>query len=208
MSLHIVDHPLIRHKLGLLRKDATSTNEFRSLTREVACALAYEASRDLATERKSVKGWAGSVEVDYLSGKAVTLMPLLRGGLGMLDGVLDMIPGAKVSMLGLDRDEETGAPVEYYRRLARHLEQRTAFILDPVLASGANLKAAVSVLLAEGCTDIRSLHLIAAPEGIDEMQAAYPSVQIYTVCVDKGLDAQGFVIPGLGNASDRIFGTR
>lgn len=208
MPFHIVDHPLIRHKLGLLRKDSTSTNEFRSLTREIACALAYEATRDLATERKTVKGWAGSVEVDYLSGKAVTVMPLLRGGIGMLDGVLDMIPGAKVSMLGLDRDEESGAPVEYYRRLARHLDQRTAFILDPVLATGSNLKAAVEVLLAEGCTDIRSLHLVAAPEGLAEMQASFPSVQIYAVCADRGLDAQGFLHPGLGGVSDRIFGTR
>ena len=208
MSLNILDHPLVRHKLGLLRKDATSTNEFRSLTREIACALAYEASRDLAIEKKQVRGWAGPVEVDYLSGKAVTLVPLLRGGLGMLEGALDMFPGAKVSMLGIEGDEETGEAIEYYRRLAKHLAQRTAFVLTPVLASGRCLKAAINVLVSEGCTDIRTLHLVAAPEGIKAMEEAYPFVRMYTVNVDAALDAQGFVIPGLGSAADRIFGTR
>ena len=136
MAFHIVDHPLIRHKLGLLRKESTSTSEFRMLAKEVARLLTYEATKNLPTEKKMVKGWAGQVEVDYLAGKMITIVPILRAGLGLMDGVLDMVPGAKISVLGMYRNEETLEPVEYYKKLARRIDQRVAFILDPMLATG------------------------------------------------------------------------
>ena len=208
MALHIVDHPLIRHKLGLLRKESTSTSEFRMLAKEVARLLTYEATKNLPTEKKMVKGWAGQVEVDYLAGKMITIVPILRAGLGLMDGVLDMVPGAKISVLGMYRNEETLEPVEYYKKLARRIDQRVAIILDPMLATGGSLIAAIDVLKKEGCKQICSLNLVAAPEGVKAVLDKYPDVEIYAAALDDHLNEHGYIIPGLGDAGDRIFGTK
>ena len=208
MALHIVDHPLIRHKLGLLRKESTSTSEVRMLSKEIARLLTYEATKDLPTEKKTVKGWAGMVEVEYISGKMITIVPILRAGLGLMDGVLDMIPGAKISVLGLYRNETTHEPVEYYKKLAKRIDQRFAIILDPMLATGGSLIAAIDSLKKAGCPKIYSLNLVAAPEGVKAVLDKFPEVEIYAAALDSHLDENCYIIPGLGDAGDRIFGTR
>ncbi len=166
MAVYVVDHPLVRHKLGILRKESTSTSEFRMLSKEIARLLTYEATKHLKTERRTIKGWAGPVEVESISGKMVTIVPILRAGLGLMDGVLDMIPGAKISVVGLYRNEETLEPVEYYVKLAKEIDQRIAILLDPMLATGGSLIAAIDLLKKRGCKRICSLNLVCAPEGI------------------------------------------
>lgn len=208
MTLHVVNHPLVQHKLGLMRRERTSTSEFRMLAKEIARLLTYEATRNLTTSKKTVEGWAGPVEVDYLSGKMVTIVPILRAGLGLMEGVLDMIPGAKISVVGLYRDEETLRPVEYYVKLASRIDQRLAIILDPMLATGGSLNAAIDFLKDRGCRSIRALTLVAAPEGVKAVSQAHPEVDIYTAALDERLNDKGYILPGLGDAGDRIFGTK
>ena len=208
MAVYVVDHPLVRHKLGILRMESTSTREFRTVANEVARLLIYEATKNFRTEKHVVRGWAGPVEVEAISGKKVTVVPILRAGLGLMDGVLDMIPGAKISVVGLYRNESTLEPVEYYVKLAKDLEQRLAIILDPMLATGGSLIAAIDLLKKHGCRRICSLNLVCAPEGIARVEAAHPDVDIYTAASDDHLKENGYIIPGLGDAGDRIFGTR
>ena len=199
MAVHVVDHPLVRHKLGILRKDSTSTSEFRSVSNEIARLLIYEATKGFATEKHTVQGWAGPVEVEAISGKMVTIVPILRAGL---------IPGAKISVVGLYRNEETLEPVEYYAKLARNIESRLAIILDPMLATGGSLIATIDILKKRGCKHICSLNLVCAPEGIAKVQEKHPDVEIYTASVDSHLNENGYIVPGLGDAGDRIFGTK
>ena len=208
MAVYVVDHPLVRHKLGILRMESTSTREFRTVANEVARLLIYEATKNFRTEKHMVRGWAGPVEVEAISGKKVTVVPILRAGLGLMDGVLDMIPGAKISVVGLYRNESTLEPVEYYVKLAKDLEQRLAIILDPMLATGGSLIAAIDLLKKHGCRRICSLNLVCAPEGIARVEAAHPDVDIYTDAIDDHLNENGYIIPGLGDAGDRIFGTK
>ena len=208
MPLYVVKHPLVRHKLGLMRRESTSTSEFRSLAKELARLLTYEATKELATAKMTVKGWAGPVEVDYISGKMVTIVPILRAGLGLMDGVLDMIPGAKISVVGLYRDEETLEPVEYYVKLAKGIAQRISIILDPMLATGGSLSATVDLLKRQGAKHICCLTLVASPEGVERMEKDHPDVDIYTASLDLHLNEHGYIIPGLGDAGDRIFGTK
>ena len=208
MAVYVVDHPLVRHKLGILRMESTSTREFRTVANEVARLLIYEATKNFRTEKHMVRGWAGPVEVEAISGKKVTVVPILRAGLGLMDGVLDMIPGAKISVVGLYRNESTLEPVEYYVKLAKDLEQRLAIILDPMLATGGSLIAAIDLLKKHGCRRICSLNLVCAPEGIARVEAAHPDVDIYTAAIDDHLNEKGYIIPGLGDAGDRIFGTK
>ncbi|UQZ89302.1 uracil phosphoribosyltransferase [Deltaproteobacteria bacterium Smac51] len=208
MTLYVVNHPLVRHKLGLMRPENTSTSEFRMLAKEIARLLTYEATRNLSTAKRTVQGWAGPVDVDYLSGKMVTIVPILRAGLGLMDGVLDMIPGAKISVVGLYRDEETLQPVEYYVKLASNMSQRVAIILDPMLATGGSMVAAIDFLKKQGCKEICALTLVSAPEGVKAVTDAHPDVDIYTAALDDRLDNKGYILPGLGDAGDRIFGTR
>ncbi len=208
MAVYVVDHPLVRHKLGILRMASTSTREFRIVANEVARLLIYEATKNFRTEKHSVQGWAGPVEVDAISGKKVTVVPILRAGLGLMDGVLDMIPGAKISVVGLYRNEATLEPVEYYVKLAKDLEQRLAIILDPMLATGGSLTAAIELLKKRGCHRICSLNLVCAPEGVARVEAEHPDVDIYTAAIDSHLNEKGYIIPGLGDAGDRIFGTK
>lgn len=208
MAVYVVDHPLVRHKLGILRMEFTSTREFRTVANEVARLLIYEATKNFRTEKHVVQGWAGPVEVEAISGKKVTVVPILRAGLGLMDGVLDMIPGAKISVVGLYRNESTLEPVEYYVKLAKDLEQRLAIILDPMLATGGSLIATIDLLKKHGCRRICSLNLVCAPEGIARVEAAHPDVDIYTAAIDDHLNENGYIIPGLGDAGDRIFGTK
>ena len=208
MAVHVVDHPLVRHKLGILRKDSTSTSEFRSVSNEIARLLIYEATKGFATEKHTVQGWAGPVEVESISGKMVTIVPILRAGLGLMDGVLDMIPGAKISVVGLYRNEETLEPVEYYAKLARNIESRLAIILDPMLATGGSADMAITKMKELGCKNIKLMILVAAPEGVRFIYERHPDVDIYCAALDDHLNENGYIVPGLGDAGDRIFGTK
>ena len=208
MAVHIADHPLIKHKLGLMRQHDISTKDFRDLSSEVARLLTYEAAKDLPTEKKTIQGWAGPVEVDALKGKKITIVPILRAGLGMMDGVIDLIPSAKVSVVGYYRNEETLQPVEYYVKLAGGIEERVALILDPMLATGGTLMATIETLKKAGCKKIKGLFLVAAPEGIKVITDAHPDVEIYVASVDERLNEVGYILPGLGDAGDKIFGTK
>jgi uracil phosphoribosyltransferase len=208
MAVFVGDHPLIKHKLGLMRKKDVSTKDFRELSSEVARLLTYEATKHLATEKKTVQGWAGPVEIEGIKGKKITIVPILRAGLGMMDGVLDLIPSAKVSVVGFYRDEQTLTPVQYYVKTASAMEERIALILDPMLATGGTLIATIDLLKQAGCTKIMGLFLVAAPEGIARLEEKHPDVDIYTAAVDERLNEVGYILPGLGDAGDKIFGTK
>ncbi|MDD2220091.1 MAG: uracil phosphoribosyltransferase [Desulfoplanes sp.] len=208
MSVHVVNHPLVRHKLGIIRRDDVTTKNFRALASEIARLLTYEATKDLETEKKTIKGWAGPVEVESIKGKKITVVPILRAGLGMQDGVLDLIPGAKVSVVGFYRNEETLKPVEYYVKLAKDIKHRIPLILDPMLATGGTLIATIDLLKKAGCKNIKGIFLVAAPEGLAALEKAHPDVDIYVAAIDDHLNENGYIIPGLGDAGDKIFGTK
>ena len=207
MKIVEVRHPLVQHKLGLMRRADNSTKTFRELSAEVAALLTYEATADLETEQAQVEGWAGPVSVRRIKGRKVTLVPILRAGIGMLPGVLEMIPAAKVSVVGLARDESTLAAVTYYEKLVDNMADRTALILDPMLATGGTLIATIDMLKAAGAKRIKGLFLVAAPEGLRAVEAAHPDIEVYTASVDERLDERGYILPGLGDAGDKIFGT-
>lgn len=208
MAVYEVKHPLIQHKIGLMRKVELSTKQFRELSSEVARLLTYEATTDLETETITIDGWAGPVEVQQIKGKKITVVPILRAGLGMMNGVLDMIPSAKVSVVGLYRNEETLEPVAYYEKLATGMDERTALIIDPMLATGGSLLATIDMLKKAGCQRIKGLFLVAVPEGIKRVTTAHPDVDIYVASIDERLNEQGYILPGLGDAGDKIFGTK
>ena len=208
MALHILDHPLVKHKLGLLRHHDIPVREFRYIAGELCRLLTYEATKDLPTEKQTVNGWAGPVTVERIHGKMLTVVPILRAGLGMLDGFIDMIPGAKISTVGIFRNEETLEPQKYYVKLAPEIEQREAFILDPMLATGGTVNATIDLLKDAGCKNIRCLFLVAAPEGVKRVQDRHPEVEIYAAGLDEKLDDKGYILPGLGDAGDKIFGTK
>lgn len=208
MSVHVADHPLIKHKLGLMRQHDVSTKDFRDLSSEVARLLTYEAVKDLPTQKKIIQGWAGPVEVEEIKGKKITIVPILRAGLGMMNGVIDMIPSAKVSVVGYYRNEETLQPVEYYVKTASDLAERVALILDPMLATGGTLLATIETLKSRGCKRIKGLFLVAAPEGLARITAAHPDVEIFVAAIDERLNEVGYILPGLGDAGDKIFGTK
>ena len=207
MPIQEIRHPLIRHKLGLLRRSDISTKNFRELAQEVTMLLTYEATKDLQLVDHEVDGWAGKVTTQRIAGKKITIVPILRAGNGMLEGVLNLIPSAKVSVLGLERDEETLQARTYYKKLVPDVANRIAMIIDPMLATGSSLVAAIDVLKASGCKDIRVMILVAAPEGIKKVHELHPEVEIYTASIDDGLNAQGYIVPGLGDAGDKIFGS-
>ena len=203
-----VRHPLVKHKVGLLREADISTKKFREVTGELAALLTYEATADFPLEKHGIECWSGPVEVDQIAGKKVTVVPILRAGLGMLDGVLMMVPNAKVSVVGLSRDHDTLQPRHYYENFVGRLEERTALIVDPMLATAGSMIATVDLLKERGCKDVRALVLVAAPEGIQALEAAHPDVRCWTAAVDSHLNEVGYIIPGLGDAGDKIFGTK
>lgn len=207
MPIREVRHPLVKHKIGLMRDKRISSMRFRSLTREIARLLTVEATRDLPLEPTRVEGWAGDVDTERIAGKKLTVVPILRAGLGMLDGVLDIVPDAKVSMIGVVRDETTLQPHVYLEKFVDRVHDRMAIVVDPMLATGGSLSAAIAMLKARGCTDIRALVLVAAPEGMQRLEKDHPEVKIYAASIDERLNEQGYIMPGLGDAGDRIFGT-
>lgn len=208
MSVEEIRHPLIRHKLGLMRRADLSTKNFRELAQEIGTLLTYEATKDLPLEGYSIEGWDGAVEVEKIAGKKITVVPILRAGIGMLDGVLSLIPGAKVSAVGVVRNEETLQAQTYLEKLAPDMHSRLALIIDPMLATGNSMVATIDLLKKAGCREIRAMVLVAAPEGLDMVRTNHPDVKVYTASVDQGLNAKGYIIPGLGDAGDRIFGTK
>lgn len=208
MPLHIVDHPLVQHKLGILRRHDLPVREFRAVCNELCRLLTYEATKSLETETVTVQGWAGPVTVRRIKGKKITAVPILRAGLGMLDGFLDMIPGAKVSIVGMFRNEETLEPVTYYEKLATNMRHREAIVLDPMLATGGTLLATIDLLRAAGCRRITGLFLVAAPEGVKRVLDAHPDVSIYLAGLDEKLNDKGYILPGLGDAGDKLLGTK
>ena len=208
MSVHEISHPLVQHKLGIMRRADLSTKSFRELAQEIGALLTYEASKDFPLEDVVIEGWCGNVTVKKIAGKKVTVVPILRAGIGMLDGVLSLIPGAKVSAVGIARNEETLEAGTYLKKLVGDLDQRLALIIDPMLATGGSMEATITMLKQAGCRDIKALVLVAAPEGIERVLNAHPDVKIYTASIDERLNQDGYIIPGLGDAGDRIFGTR
>ena len=203
-----VTHPLVQHKLGLLRDVSTPTQMFRQLVNEVTLLLTYEATKDLATEEVEIATPLEQTAVQKISGKKVAVCPILRAGVGMLDGVLSLIPGARVGFIGLYRNEETLEPVEYYVKLPADIADRDVIILDPMLATGNSTAAAVATVKAAGAQSARLIAIIAAPEGIDRLHGEHPDVAIVVAAVDRGLNEKGYILPGLGDAGDRLYGTK
>jgi uracil phosphoribosyltransferase len=203
-----VTHPLVQHKLGLLRDASTPTQMFRQLVNEVTLLLTYEATKDLATEDVEISTPLEQTAVQRISGKKVAVCPILRAGVGMLDGVLSLIPGARVGFIGLYRNEETLEPVEYYVKLPADIADRDVIILDPMLATGNSTGAAVATVKAAGAQSVRLIAIIAAPEGIDRLHGEHPDVAIVVAGIDRGLNDKGYILPGLGDAGDRLYGTK
>ncbi|HSH48900.1 MAG TPA: uracil phosphoribosyltransferase [Halomonas sp.] len=209
MGVHAIQHPLVQHKLGLMRKAGISTKTFRELAGEVAKLLTYEATSDMQLEDRHISGWSGEpIRVKQLKGKKATIVPILRAGIGMLDGVTDLIPSARISVVGLYRDEQTLQPVPYFSKFAGDLAERLAIVIDPMLATGGTMVATLNMLRDNGCTQMKVIVLVAAPEGIALVQKHYPDIEIYTAAIDERLDENGYIVPGLGDAGDKIFGTR
>lgn len=209
MPVHYIKHPLIEHKIGLMRTKDISTKNFRELAGEIGGLLTYEATRNLPTENAEITAWNGEpIQVQQIHGKKITLVPILRAGLGMLDGVMNLVPTAKISVVGFYRDEETLQPVPYFDKVIEDVEQRTALILDPVLATGGTMNATIDLLKSKGCTSIACLVLLAAPEGIYNVRQIHDDVDIYTAAIDERLNDHGYILPGLGDAGDKIFGTK
>lgn len=207
-AVTIVDHPLVQHKLGLMRRKETSTAEFRQLLREIALLLAYEVTRDLPLTTRDIETPLAPMTAPHLEGKKLVLISILRAGNGLLDGMLDLLPSARVGHIGLYRDPDTLVAVEYYFKVLKDLRERLVIVVDPMLATGNSAVAAITRLKDEGARDIKFVCLLAAPEGIARLGAAHPDVHIYTAAVDERLDSHGYILPGLGDAGDRLYGTK
>ncbi|WP_342553083.1 uracil phosphoribosyltransferase [Paenibacillus sp. FSL R7-0652] len=207
-KLVICDHPLIQHKLTFIRDMRTNTKDFRELVDEVATLMAYEITRDVELESIDVQTPVAATKGKVISGRMLGLVPILRAGLGMLDGVVKLLPAAKVGHVGLFRDPETLQPVEYYTKLPTDVTERQLIVIDPMLATGGSAIAAIDVLKKRGCTQIKMMNLVAAPEGVKAVQDAHPDVDIYVAALDDRLDDHGYIVPGLGDAGDRLYGTK
>nr|WP_318684522.1 uracil phosphoribosyltransferase [uncultured Acetatifactor sp.] len=204
----IMDHPLIQHKIGIIRRKETGTKDFRQTISEIAMLICYEATRDLKLGDVEIETPICKTTVKALKGKKMAIVPILRAGLGMVDGMLEMIPAAKVGHIGLYRDPETLMPVEYYCKLPADCAEREVFVVDPMLATGGSCVAAIQMLKDRGCRNIHFICIIAAPEGVEAMQKAHPDVDVYIGALDQRLNDHGYIVPGLGDAGDRIFGTK
>ncbi len=207
-KVFIMDHPLIRHKIGLIRRKETGTKDFRDTISEIAMLICYEATRDLKLTDVEIETPICKTTAQELSGKKMAIVPILRAGLGMVDGILTLIPAAKVGHIGLYRDPETLNPVEYYCKLPADCAEREVFVVDPMLATGGSSVAAIQMLKDKGCKNIHFMCIIAAPEGIKRMQEIHPDVDLYVGALDERLNDHGYIVPGLGDAGDRIFGTK
>ncbi len=207
-TVHVLDHPLIQHKLAILRNENTSVKEFRELVSEVAGLMCYEATRNLPTVEVEVQTPVAMAKCRMLAGKKLAIVPVLRAGLGMVDSMVDMIPSAKIGHIGLYRDPETHMPVEYYCKLPEDIENRVVFVVDPMLATGGSAIAAIDFLKKRGCRNIIMMNIIGCPEGVEAVQNAHPDVELYLAAVDERLNSHAYIVPGLGDAGDRIFGTK
>ena len=207
-NVHVLDHPLIQHKLAVLRSVETPVKEFRELISEIAGLMCYEATRDLPTQEVEVRTPVDVAKCRMLAGKKLAIVPILRAGLGMVDSMVDLIPSAKIGHIGLYRDPETHKPVEYYCKLPEDIENRRIFVVDPMLATGGSAVAAIDFLKARGCRNIVMMNIIGCPEGVRAVQAAHPDVEIYLAAMDERLNEHAYIVPGLGDAGDRIFGTK
>ena len=207
-TVHVFDHPLIAHKLAILRNKNTSVKEFRELISEIAGLMCYEATRNLPTCEVDVETPVAIAKCRVLAGKKMAIVPILRAGLGMVDAMVALVPSAKIGHIGLYRDPETHLPVEYYCKLPEDIENRQVFVVDPMLATGGSAVAAIDFLKARGCKHISMMNIIGCPEGVAAVQAAHPDVDIYLAAQDEKLNEHAYIVPGLGDAGDRIFGTK
>ena len=207
-NVNIINHPLVKHKITLMRDEKTGTREFRILVEEVAMLMGYEAMRDLPTEDVEVKTPITTRKLPMLCGKKLAIVPILRAGLGMVDGMLSIIPSAKIGHIGLYRDPKTLEPVEYYCKLPEDISNRVVYVVDPMLATGGSAVAAIDFLKKHGCRNIIMMNIIGCPEGIKAVQEAHPDVEIFLAAVDEKLNEHAYIVPGLGDAGDRIFGTK
>ena len=206
--VHVMDHPLIQHKLSLMRDQETGPKEFRELLNEISMLMAYEVTRDLPLKTVEIETPICRAQTKVIAGKKLAIVPILRAGLGMVDGIMSLVPAAKVGHIGLYRDPETLKPVEYYCKLPADCEEREVFVTDPMLATGGSAIAAITMLKEKGVNNIRFLCLLAAPEGLKALSEAHPDVDIYVGALDERLNEHGYIVPGLGDAGDRIFGTK
>ncbi len=207
-TLHVVDHPLIAHKLSIMRNKKTGSKDFRELLGEIAMLMGYELTRDLPTEDIEIETPLCKMTAKRISGKKLAIVPILRAGIGMVDGILALVPVAKVGHIGLYRDPETHMPIEYYSKFPQDIEDRIVILVDPMLATGGSACDALDILKKRGCRNIRFMALVAAPEGVAKVQEAHPDVDIYVAALDECLNDHAYIVPGLGDAGDRIFGTK
>ncbi len=207
-QLHIIDHPLIQHKLTYMRKKETGSKDFRILLDEISMLMGYEVTRDLPLRDYEIETPITKMTGKVISGKKLAVIPILRAGLGMVNGILELVPVAKVGHIGLYRDPDTHKPVEYYCKLPTDVGERIVIVVDPMLATGGSASDAITMLKKRGCTNIRLMCLVAAPEGVAAVQAAHPDVDIYTAALDEKLNEHAYIVPGLGDAGDRLFGTK
>ncbi len=208
MSLHVLNHPLIQHKISMMRMVETSTKDFRALANEISLLMAYEVTRDLPLEEQEIETPICKTKAKFVAGRSIGVVPILRAGLGMVDGILTLVPNAKIGHIGLYRHKVTHQPVEYYCKLPKDADERTLIVVDPMLATGGSAVAAIQFLKDKGCKDIRLVNLIGAPEGVEAVQKAHPDVDIYIACLDEKLNENAYIVPGLGDAGDRLFGTK
>ena len=207
-NVHVIDHPLIQHKLAVLRNKETSVKEFRELVNEISGLMCYEATRNLPTVEVDVETPLMTAKCRMLAGKKLAIVPILRAGLGMVDAMVDLIPSAKIGHIGLYRDPETHKPVEYYCKLPEDIGNRQVFVVDPMLATGGSAVAAIDFLKEHGCKNITMMNILGCPEGVAAVQAAHPDVEMYLAAMDEKLNDHAYILPGLGDAGDRIFGTK
>lgn len=207
-KVHVLDHPLLQHKLSILRDENTGVKDFRQIVSEIATLMCYEATRDLPLEEIEIQTPVAKATVKTIAGKKLAIVPILRAGLGMVDGILTLIPSAKVGHIGLYRDPETLDPVEYYCKMPTDISERDIIVLDPMLATGGSASAAIQFMKGYGCKNIKLMNILAAPEGIERVHTDHPDVDIYIAAVDEKLNDHGYIVPGLGDAGDRIFGTK
>jgi len=207
-KVYVFDHPLIQHKLTYIRDERTGAKELRELIDEVATLMAFEITRNLPLKDVTVKTPVGTAKAKMLSGKKLGLVPILRAGLGMVDGILKLIPAAKVGHVGLYRDPVSLKPVEYYVKLPSDIEERELIVIDPMLATGGSAQEAIQILKKRGATNVKLMSLVAAPEGVEKIQSSHPDVDIYLAALDEKLNEKGYIVPGLGDAGDRLFGTK